>query len=74
MLVFRRGEWMQVTLPFSDPGLTEGQRRFAAAVAASEMARGATEAAAVRAAEQRMYEWIYPELRISREEHGTPQH
>ena len=72
--VFRRGAWHVVPLPFSDPGLTEGQLRFAAAVAGGPVARGVAVAEAVAVAEGAMYEQVYHGLRVPRKEHGTPKH
>lgn len=72
--VFRRGAWHVVPLPFSDPGLTTAQLRFAAAVAGSAVARGVPAAEAVAVAEGAMYEQVYHGLRVSRKEHGAPKH
>jgi hypothetical protein len=74
MLVFKRGEWVTVdTSIFSDPALSFGQLQYAAAIIADELARGASQQKAVMTAETRMYERIYPELRVSREEHCAPE-
>ena len=70
MLIFRRGKWHTIELPFSDPMLTEGHRMVAAAVAANHLVKGASVDVAVAAAEKAMYQEI---LGISREEHHTPQ-
>ncbi len=70
--VFRRGKWVPVSLPFSDPGLTEGQLRFAAAAAVG--GRGEVTAASIAAAEAALYERVYHGLRVSGKEHGTPKH
>jgi hypothetical protein len=56
MLVFRHGTWVTVNVPLSDPTLTPGHKRFAAAVAASALVRGASPSVALAAAEQRLYE------------------
>jgi hypothetical protein len=73
MLVFRRGKWMDIKLPFSDPMLTPAHRQMAAAVAGTEMARGHSSEAAMATAEQVLYETLYKDLRIPREEHHTPK-
>lgn len=73
MLVFRRGKWMEISLPFSDPMLTPAHLQMAAAVAGTEMARGISSAAAVATAEQILYETLYRGLRVPREEHNTPK-
>ena len=63
MLVFRKGKWMTVDTAFlADPGLSEGQRRIGAAVAASALARGRSKAAAEAAAEQAVYLSAYSGL------------
>ena len=56
MLAFRKGVWYSIELPFSDPMLTEGHLRAAAAVAANHLVKGTSVAAAVAAAEKAMYE------------------
>jgi hypothetical protein len=68
MLVFRRGTWHTVELPFSDPMLTKGHLAAAAAVVANQMVKGAP--VNIAAAEKIMYEQI---LGISREQHNSPQ-
>lgn len=75
MLVFRRGTWMRVDTTFlADPGLTEGQRRLGAAVAANGLVRGQTRAVAEAAAEQTLYGGIYPGLCwVAGEQHHSPQ-
>lgn len=70
MLVFRKGRWHTVDLPFSDPMLTDGHRRAAAALTVNGMLRGTPVEAAVAAAEKSMYQTI---LRVSREEHRAPK-
>jgi hypothetical protein len=64
MLVFRNGTWMTVDMSFlaADPGLSEGQRRIGAAVAANHLARGRSKAAAVAAAEKAVYAAAYSGL------------
>jgi hypothetical protein len=64
MLVFRRGAWVAVDTTFlaADPGLTEGQRRIGAAVAANASVRGHPRAAAEAEAEQAVYAAAYPGL------------
>jgi hypothetical protein len=58
--VFSRGRWVSIDVtPFSDPALTEGQRRFAASVVAAEIGGGASEEAAVQTAEKRLYARIF---------------
>jgi hypothetical protein len=69
MLVFRRGKWHEIDLPFSDPMLTEAHLAGAAAAAANLLVKGASFEVAVAAAEKTMYQDI---LGISREEHDTP--
>jgi hypothetical protein len=68
MLVFRRGTWHTVELPFSDPMLTKGHLAAAVAVVANQMVKGAP--VNIAAAEKIMYEQI---LGISREQHNSPQ-
>jgi hypothetical protein len=70
MLVFRRGKWHTIELPFSDPMLTEGHLAAAAAIATNHIVKGASFDVAVAAAEKTMYTDI---LRIPREEHDAPQ-
>jgi hypothetical protein len=70
MLVFRRGKWHTIELPFSDPMLTEAHLAAAASVAANHIVKGASFEAATAAAEKTMYAHI---LRIPREEHDAPQ-
>jgi len=70
MLVFRRGKWHKIELPFSDPMLTEAHKRAAAAVAINWQFRGASVDTAVAMAEKTVYSQI---LGISREQHNTPQ-
>jgi hypothetical protein len=90
MLVFRKGAWMTVDTSFlADPGLSDGQRRIGAAVAATHLARGRSTAAAaaiaVAAAEKAVYAAAYPGLdfceapspsqnRIAGKQHHAPQH
>ena len=62
MLVFRRGVWKTIDVPFSDPMLTPGHKAAAAAMIANGLS--------TEKAEQLLYEQI---LGISREEHDTPQ-
>jgi len=62
MLVFRRGVWKTVDVPFSDPMLTLGHKAAAAAMIAN--------GTSIEKAEQLLYEEV---LGISREEHNTPQ-
>lgn len=63
MLVFRKGQWITADVSFlADPGLSEGQRRIGAAVAASALVRGSTKAAAESAAEQAVYAAAYSGL------------
>jgi hypothetical protein len=64
MLVFRRGAWLTVDTTFlaADPGLTEGQRRIGAAVAANAGVRGQPKATAEAVAEQAVYAAAYPGL------------
>ena len=76
MLVFRRGKWHEIDLPFSDPMLTEAHLAGAASAAANLLVKGASFEVAVAAAEKTMYAGILgigTRLGISREEHDTPQ-
>lgn len=68
MLVFRRGTWHTVNLPFSDPMLTKGHLAAAAAVVANQMVKGVS--VNIAEAEKIMYDGI---LGISREQHNGPQ-
>jgi hypothetical protein len=68
MLVFRRGTWHTVELPFSDPMLTKGHLAAAAAVVANQMVKGVS--VNIAEAEKIMYDGI---LGISREQHNGPQ-
>jgi hypothetical protein len=70
MLVFRRGKWHTVEMPFSDPMLTKGHLAAAASQAVNHMLKGASFDVAVAAAEKTMYADI---LGIPREEHDTPK-
>lgn len=70
MLVFRKGTWHTVELPFSDPMLTRGHKAAAAAQAVNEIVRGTSVDVAVAAAEKVMYKEI---LGISREQHDAPE-
>ncbi len=64
MLVFRRGAWLSVDTAFlaADPGLTEGQRRIGAAVAANWLMRGHSRQVTEAAAEEAVYKSAYPGL------------
>ena len=62
MLVFRRGTWQQIEVPFSDPMLTDAHKAVAAALIANGLS--------VAQAEEKMYEAT---LGISREQHNRPQ-
>jgi hypothetical protein len=77
MLVFRRGKWHEIELPFSDPMLTETHRAAAAAEVVNRLVKGASFSVAVAAAEKAMYHAILRcndrRLRIPREEHDAPQ-
>jgi hypothetical protein len=68
MLVFRRGTWHTVDLPFSDPMLTKGHLAAAAAVVANQMVKGVS--VNIAEAEKIMYDSM---LGISREQHNGPQ-
>ncbi len=70
-LVFRRGRWMRIALPFSDPAAAEGHRRLAASVAANWLVRGHSQQAAEQAAEKAMYEAMYPGLGFTKGPSGT---
>jgi len=58
MLVFRKGKWHSVELPFSDPMLTEGHKAAAAAVCVNEMMKGTSFDVAVATAEKAMYDVV----------------
>jgi hypothetical protein len=73
MLVFRRGKWHEVELPFSDPMLTEAHKAAAAALTVNGLVKGASFDVATAAAEKAMYGEILGGLRIPREEHNAPQ-
>ena len=73
MLVFRKGTWYSVELPFSDPMLTGGHKAAAAAVCVNERIKGTSFEVAVATAEKAMYGEILGGLRIPREEHNAPQ-
>ena len=55
MLVFRRGKWHEVVLPFSDPMLTEAHKAAAAALTVNGLVKGASFDVATAAAEKAMY-------------------
>jgi len=65
MLVFRRGKWHEIQISFSDPMLTEGHKRTAAALVANDLVKGASFEAATAAAEKTMYEKIYAVKNLS---------
>lgn len=75
MLVFRRGKWHEITLPFSDPMLTGAHKAGAAALTVNELVKGASFDVATAAAEKAIYSEILRsyKLRIPREEHNAPQ-
>jgi hypothetical protein len=74
MLVFRKGKWMTVSVPSTDPMLgTHHKQRLASAIG-TRVARGQSAADATRAAEAEIYQEIFPGLSILREEHSGPQH
>ena len=58
MLVFRRGKWHEITLPFSDPILTGAHKAAAAALGVNELVKGASFDVAMAAAEKAMYSEI----------------
>jgi len=58
MLVFRRGKWHTVELPFSDPMLTEAHKAGAAALITNKLMKGASFDVATAAAEKTMYSEI----------------
>jgi len=70
MLVFRKGIWHTIELPFSDPMLTGGHKAAAAAVCVNERIKGTSFEVAVATAEKAMYGSI---LGISREQHDAPE-
>ena len=55
MLVFRRGKWHEVVLPFSDPMLTGAHKAAAAALTVNGLVKGASFDVATAAAEKAMY-------------------
>lgn len=69
MLVFRRGKWYTIELPFSDPMLTKRHYAIAAAVTINHINKGASFDTAIAMAEKIMYDEI---LGISREQHHSP--
>ena len=59
MLVFRRGKWHEIELPFSDPMLTEAHKAGAAAELVNQLVKGASFDVATAAAEKTMYAEIF---------------
>ena len=69
MLVFQSGAWHDITLPFSDPMLTDAHKQWAAAVVVRELKRGVSMREATGLAEAALYERLYG----SRGNNMTPQ-
>jgi len=65
MLVFRKGVWREIELPFSDPMMSEANRKYAAAIIANY--RESSTKMAITIAETEYYS------RIFRKEHNPPQ-
>ncbi len=82
MLVFLRGQWHDIALPFSDPILTEGHKRWAAAVVARHLAAGHSQREATDLAEKALFERMYGSdsgsgssgsSGVSRKQHNAPK-
>ena len=74
MLVFRKGQWISVSVPSTDPMLgTHHKQRLAAAIG-TRVAKGQSVAAATQAAEAELYQEIFPGLRVLGEQHSGPKH
>jgi hypothetical protein len=71
MLFFRKGEWVAVELPFSDPMWTSKEKALAGAMITAAMAHGATRRAAELAAEKGVYESLYPAPSPSQAQAGS---
>ena len=74
MLVFRNGTWTDIPITFTDPAFSTATKRRFAAIVATQTAKGTSVEAATAAAEKAIYLEMYPDLRISREEHNSPKH
>jgi hypothetical protein len=59
MLVFRKGTWMTIELPPTDPMLSPGQVRGLAAAIATAVSKGLPYDAAVLKSESEMYQEIF---------------
>ncbi len=59
MLFFRKGEWVEVELPFSDPMWTTKEKALAGAMIATGIAYGQTIQNAELAAEKAVYDRLY---------------
>jgi hypothetical protein len=70
MLVFRKGVWREIELPFSDPMMSEANRKYAAAIIANY--RESSLKMAITIAETDYYSRMFP-LRVSWKEHNAPQ-
>jgi len=70
MLVFRKGTWVEITMPpYVDPSWHFGDRQKAASIVSDAMETGLTfEAAWIKAEET-----IYAALGVSRKQHCPPQ-
>jgi hypothetical protein len=67
MLVFRKGTWLTIEVPTTDPLCSEAHRQELAASTAMYMEKGLSMQAASAEAERILYERLYPGLLISRE-------
>ena len=70
MLVFRKGIWREIEPPFSDPMMSEADRKYAAAIIANY--RESSLKMAVTIAETEFYSRMFPS-RVSRKQHNAPQ-
>lgn len=59
MLAFRGGVWASVNVALSDPLFSEGHRREAAAIIATEMKKGLSVQAATAEAERILYKRLF---------------
>lgn len=59
MLVFHKGVWHTVSLPFVDPMLSYGHLQYAASIVVKEKLTGKSEQEAITIAETAMYSRIF---------------
>ena len=59
MLVFHKGVWHTITLPFVDPMLSYGHLQYAASIVVKERQSGKSEQEAITIAETAMYSRIF---------------